>query len=106
MARTTTRPAQRHRRPLIVGNTGRRARLSGAARHETSPGTTWTKVAVIVNVIAAALNLGTATLHALPASPTPTAVIVIYALPHCYATSAGAKQRAADEARRLNRRNP
>ncbi len=89
MARTTSiTPGKRRRRASIAANTGRRTRLAGAARRDTSPRTTWTKVAVILNVIAAASNVGTATLHALPASPPPTAVVVIYAPPHGCATPA------------------
>lgn len=95
MARTTSlTPAQRRRRASTAANTGRPARRAGAVRRDTSPGTTtWTKVAVILNVIAAALNLGTATLHARPASPLPTAVVVIYAS-HCPATPAPAPSNA------------
>jgi hypothetical protein len=83
MARTTSlTPAQRRRRASIAANAGRRVRLAGAARRDTSPGTTWTRIALILNVIAAASNLGTATLHGLPTSPSPIAVVVIYAPPH------------------------
>jgi hypothetical protein len=46
----------------------------------------WTKIAVILTVIAAVLNLATATLHALPASSSGTGIVVIYAPPRGCAT--------------------
>lgn len=89
MARTTSiTPAKRRRRASITASTGRRARLAGAVRRDTSPEEKWTRVALVLNVIVAASNLGTATLHTLPTSPPPTAVTVIYAPPPCSATPA------------------
>lgn len=47
------------------------------ARRDSGAGTTWTKIAAILTLVAAVLNLGSAALHALPTSPSPTLVIVI-----------------------------
>src|SRR5882757_6452923 len=67
------------RRASIEVNTRRRARRAGTDHRDVGAGTIWTKRAAVLNVVAAALSLGTATLHALPASPSPTPVVVIYA---------------------------
>src|SRR5436309_13160491 len=58
-----------------------RARKAVHARRNTEPGTAWVNIAMILNVIAAALNLGSATLHVLPASPSPVTVVVICVSP-------------------------
>jgi hypothetical protein len=39
------------------------------------------KVALVLNVVAAALNMGTATLQALPTSPSPKVIVVIHTPP-------------------------
>ena len=78
MARITFIPRQRRRRASIAVNARRRARRAGAVRRDTGAATL-TKRAAILGVISASLSLGTAILHWLPASPSPTAVVVIYA---------------------------
>lgn len=66
-------PEQRSPRAQIAANT---------AHRDTGPrADAWTKVAAILTVIAAVLNLATATLHALPTSSSGTGVVVIYAPP-------------------------
>ena len=78
MARITSFiPRQWRRRAPIAANTGRRTRRAGAVHRDTGAATTWTKRAAVLSVIAAGLNLGTAILHWLPASPAPMAVVVI-----------------------------
>lgn len=80
MARITSFiPRRRRRRASIAANAGRRARRAGVVRRDTGVATTWTKRAAVLGVISASLSLGTAILHWLPASPSPTTVVVIYA---------------------------
>jgi hypothetical protein len=68
---------------LIPEQRSLRAQIAAQTAHrDTGPrAAAWTKVAVILTVIAAVLNLATATLHALPTSSSGTGV-VIYAPPH------------------------
>jgi hypothetical protein len=61
----------------VPARTHRKVRKTVPARRDT----TWTKVAVVLNVVAATMSLSTATLHALPTSPPPAVINVIYAPP-------------------------
>ena len=80
MARITSFiPRQWRRRAPIAANARRRAQRAEAVHRDTVATTTWTKRAAILSVISASLSLGAAILHWLPASPSPTAVVVIYA---------------------------
>ena len=59
------------------------ARKSVAARPGADLGTAWTKLALVLGVITAALSLGNAMLNALlPPPPSPAVVVVVtHALP-------------------------
>ena len=61
----------------VPAQTRPRARKTVHARRDSGPATVWAKAAVILSTIAAALNLGSAMIHALPTSPSPKVVVVI-----------------------------
>jgi hypothetical protein len=60
----------------VPAQTRPRVRKTTQAQRDVGSATAWTKVAVILSVIAAALNLGSAALHALPTSPSSKVVVV------------------------------
>jgi hypothetical protein len=55
-----------------------RARKAARARSKSAKRRAWKKVKVILGMITVVLGLGTAILDALPMSPSPTVVVVIY----------------------------
>ena len=91
--RKRTSSTRGKRRPCAPAST----RPTKAARRDTGSGATWTMIAAILNAIAAALSLGTATLHARPGIP------VSHGGGHGDLHVGGAEQWATEEARRLGR---
>src|SRR6266496_1989852 len=86
-ARTPAR-ASLPNRPLIKRQQQNhpRARKAVLARRETGPSTAWTRVVIVLTVVAAVLNFGAATLHALPQAPSEKGIVVIIYAPSRQAT--------------------